>query len=667
MIETRSRLKSMMPDSFGIFFNQRNPYPHQAEVMPNIVRGFNQLLAAPTASGKTEAVLAPLYQRHLSFRRKHLSTIYVAPTKALVNDLHERLNEYLGTHSTGLVARHTGDRHEFSSKKGVFCLLATPEGLDSLQLRRSAELVNVRAIVVDEIHLLHGQARGQQLRHVIERISNSTIKPDSERDNFQIVGMTATLNDLNLVADIWLGKGAKVSSSGEKRDIELKLLEIEESGNKAYEYSMKITQWLKDTNTKKVLVFTNSRNLAHQLAVYLTNNLENSRWPVYLHFGTLTASEREIVEDKMKNDKSGVCIATSTLEIGIDIGNIDCIILADKPNGINSFLQRIGRGNRRTGLCKVVGFAKNDDDKDDYSVLLECARSGVMDDLYEYDRPSVRYQQVLSLAWKATRDDRAITAKGLYRIAGTTEHESVVQDMIDTGALNQRDGYLVPNDDLMEEGDKGLIHTVISGGSIGRVVDSKTGEVTMRDPESSSVGGVMFHRGGTRRLERGDNESIFLGESVHKIDRIAKVRTTRGTIRVCKAIIQAKARLHGLNPNRWNVSSFRVLTFGGESMNFILAEVLSIMSNGVDLAATSEGVHGDIPTNIVSIAKIREKSLQIKEQDILPVECSRKFTNSTRYRNNLSEELLEIEQRNSVPWPLFISWLDEIEGIDFCS
>ena len=665
MTEPRSKLKLMMPDSFNVFFDRRNPYRHQAEVMPNIVRGYNQLLAAPTASGKTEAALAPLYQRHVSFRRKHLSTIYIAPTKALVNDLYERLNVYLGTRMEGLVARYTGDRHEFAVKEGVFCLLATPEGLDSLQLRRRAELTSVRAVVVDEIHLLHGQARGQQLRHVIDRIKIAAVEPASERDNFQIVGMTATLNDLQLVADLWLGKQAKISSSGDKREIDLNLLEIEDSADLAFEYSTKIAKWLKETNTKKVLVFANSRNLAHRLAVYLIPSMEGTRWDVHLHFGTLTASEREIVEDKMKSDRWGVVIATSTLEIGIDIGDVDCIILADIPRGINSFLQRIGRGNRRTGECKVVGFAKDDDDKVYYSALLECARSGVMDDLHEYDRPSVRYQQILSLAWRATRDGQAISPGGLVSMTGTAGHEPVLEDMIDTGSLIRRDGFLVPNDELMEEGDRGRLHTVISGGSVGMVVDAKTGETTMRDPEPSSVGSVMFHRGGTRRVEGGDDERIFLGDSVQNIDKIAKVRTTRGRLRVSKGIIQAKARLRGQNPRRWKVESHRILTFGGETMNMVLAEVLSVMASGTELNASDKYVEGDIPTSLISVETIRKKSVKIRDQRLFPDEVAKKFTNPSRFRGSLSDELVQIEQQNSIPWSLFFGWLDEIEGIDF--
>ncbi len=130
MSNSRAQLARMMPDAFPIFFAGRQPYAGQASVIPEIARGQNVLFAAPTASGKTEAAVAPLYQRHVSFRRGALSTVYVAPTKALVNDLYERLVTYLGIKHPGMIARYTGDRHEYSRAEGAFCVLVTPEALD---------------------------------------------------------------------------------------------------------------------------------------------------------------------------------------------------------------------------------------------------------------------------------------------------------------------------------------------------------------------------------------------------------------------------------------------------------------------------------------------------------------------------------------------------------
>ena len=413
MSSGRADLASMMPEAFPIFFSGRQPYPGQASVMPEIVRGSNVLFAAPTASGKTEAAVAPLYQRHVSFRRSALSTVYVAPTKALVNDLHERLVTYLGIRQPGTIARYTGDRHEYTRADGAFCVVVTPEALDSLQLRRPELLQSVRSIVVDEIHLLHGQARGQQLRHVISRIRSAAMVPRSKRDNFQIVGMTATLDDMHGVASLWLGEEAKVLSHGSAREIDLELVDVvvEEPGQADRAKAQQLARWLGRTGAEKVLVFTNSRNGAHAIAAHLHQELAGTRWPVHLHFGALPAAQRERVEEQMRSDRFGVCVATSTLEIGIDIGDIDTVVLAEMPRSVNGFLQRIGRGNRRSGICRVVGFRSSEDDEQLLQALLDCGRRGDLDDVYEYDRPSVRFQQVLSLAWRATRQDRSLTEK----------------------------------------------------------------------------------------------------------------------------------------------------------------------------------------------------------------------------------------------------------------
>ena len=104
-------LAHQMPDAWPVFFSGRRPRPAQALVMPRILRGASILFAAPTAAGKTEAAIAPLFQRHRSFRRDLLSVIHIAPTKALVNDLHGRLTEYLDLRFPGAVRRYTGDRH----------------------------------------------------------------------------------------------------------------------------------------------------------------------------------------------------------------------------------------------------------------------------------------------------------------------------------------------------------------------------------------------------------------------------------------------------------------------------------------------------------------------------------------------------------------------------
>jgi len=307
--------------------------------------------------------------------------------------------------------------------------------------------------------------------------------------------MTATLDDIPSVTKLWLGDDSRVVSYGTPREIDLELLDLPTDGSEEKEkvQARRLMSWLLSYDSDTVLVFTNSRNRAHSIAAQLHSELTTKKWPVHRHFGPLVASQRERVEERMRSERYGICVATSTLEIGIDIGDIDTIVLADIPGSVSGFLQRIGRGNRRTGTCRVIGFKSSEEEGQLFHALLDCARRGDLDDIHEYDRPSVNFQQVLGLTWKATRDDHALTMSKIAAIAGTDEHESVIWDMVDVGTLIDIRGALVPCDRLMDEGDAGRIHSVISGGKGGAVIDIKTGESALHDADENSAGGALFH------------------------------------------------------------------------------------------------------------------------------------------------------------------------------
>ena len=665
MSDTRAQLKRIMPDAFSIFFSERNPFAGQAAVMPRIVKGGSVLFAAPTASGKTEAVIAPLYQRHLTFQRNKLGVVYVAPTKALVNDLHERLITYLGIRHEGIIARHTGDRHEYRGSDGVFCLLVTPEGLDSLQLRCSDSLTSVRAVVVDEIHLLHGQARGQQLRHVIDRIRAVAKPPSDERDKFQVVGMTATLDDMPKVAEIWLGEGAKIVQEGTPRKINLEMLDVVEEKDKWRPKARRLASWLKSSRVKKVLVFSNSRNGAHALAVYLKSEMEGTSWPVHLHFGALPAHVRERIEKEMRTSTYGACVATSTLEIGIDIGDVDAVVLADPPRTISSFLQRIGRGNRRSDSCRVICFRSSKQDEQFMNALLDCARRGEQDDVFEHDRPSVRFQQILSLAWKSTRTDQPMSMSRMVAKAGTDLHGHVAEDMIETGALKNIQGALIPCNDLMDEGDEGRIHSVIGGGASGRVIDGKTGMDALYDPDESSVGGIAFHAGSMRVVKARDDGELFLGDVAKRLSRLARIKATGPAVPISRSVIRSLARQQGEDPNRWRMGRGAVLTWGGRVLNSVLAAVLSQTFPEVRFTATPEGIAGQRLSELgISLDKIRNAACSMMEKNNIPLSSAGAFSSGSKYSKLLSDELLAVERRRSVPWPLLFKWLDEVEEIE---
>jgi ATP-dependent Lhr-like helicase len=662
MNDDRATLARMMPDALPIFFDGRRPYESQRLVMPAIVRGQNILFAAPTASGKTEAAIAPLFQRHRSFARGRLSTVYVAPTKALVNDLYERLVGYLGTRFPEAIARYTGDRHEFRSPEGAFCLLATPEALDSLQLRRPAALSYVRALVIDEIHLLHGQPRGQQLRHVIDRLRVAAQPSRSLRDAFQLVGMTATLDDMQGVARLWLGNNPEVISSGTAREIDLDLLACAENDDPSPEQARVLADWINRTRAEKVLVFANSRNGAHALAAHLHRELEGSRWPVHLHFGSLAASQREIVEQRMRTERYGICVATSTLEIGIDIGDIDAVVLADPPPTVSAFLQRIGRGNRRTGKCRVVAFRRDESDERIYRALVDCGARGEIDDTFEYQRPSVEFQQALSLCWRATRQEKALNIRNLAKEAGC-DLAAVVGDMLDTGCMQDVRGALIPCDRLLDEADAGKIHSVIAGQAGPSVLDFRTGDVALKDADGSA-GGALFLGGQMRKLKIGEDGKSYLGDVATDPRRLAKIQGSGGKIVTGRAVIRGLARQLGENPDRWRTEGpEKLLTWGGETYNRLLSAVFS-RETGEEFEAFPFGVTGPMSSISLSMDWIRSIAARAEAANDLPVRVASKFTNSSKFISELSDRLRADEQRRSVPWAPFRCWLKAVEGID---
>ena len=660
----------MMPDAFPLFFDRRMPYRGQAVVMPDIVKGRDVLFASPTASGKTEAAVTPLFQRHLAYHRPVLSTVYIAPTKALVNDLHQRLLKYLVEPHPDAVARYTGDRHELGRIEGRFCVLVTPEALDSLQLRRPESLAWVRAVIVDEIHQLHGNPRGQQLRHVIDRIRRACLPPRSGKDRFQTVGMTATLDDMHEVARVWLGKGARVRQHGKSREIRTEWIEIEYTDGKDGRrvQAAELAHWINRALPTKCLVFTNSRDAAHRLAFHLNRQLKGKRWPVHLHFGALKAAEREKVEEDMRRKRHGICVATSTLEIGIDIGDVDAIVLADLPSTVSAFLQRIGRGNRRTGICRVVGVATPNGSETHFRALVDCGRLGELDDVHEYDRASVRFQQIFSLCWCSTRRGRGLSRPELEQVAGCPGHVPVAEDMIDVGHLKDVGGALVPSDPLMEEGDEGRMHTVIVGNPGKPVRDTRTGKDVMVDVDSGDDAfrgdSVVFIDGELREVIEGRDGSTYLGEDVSSADRLARILPTSPRLPMSRSLIRGLARQAGKDPTLWLWSPQRLQTWGGEMFNLLVKAFLEQNEFGSSFEEDDGGVSGLLVSRVPSIDQVRQWAFRVEQEGSLPLDLASRFVNRSRYLSRLSDEMRENESRLAVPWRGFHRWLDSIKGIE---
>ena len=223
------------------------------------------------------------------------------------------------------------------------------------------------------------------------------------------------------------------------------------------------------------------------------------------------------------------------------------MVLAEPPGSINTFLQRIGRGNRRSGVCRVLALYSSDHEKMVYEALLYCAKQGQLDDLHEYDRPSVRFQQLLSIAWKATRTDHPLTERNIHQHTGGKEHQDVIDDMLTTGSLREVRGALIPSDELMDEGDARRIHTVLSGSSGMTLIDSISGEAVAHGLDRQIHDGVVFIGGRRRTAIVSLTGEVHLSSvSSASSTPLSRLPSTRGKRGLSRCLVWGFAELFGV-------------------------------------------------------------------------------------------------------------------------
>lgn len=655
-----NQLISWLPDAWPLFFHKRGPRQIQQQAIPLILRGESVFLTAPTASGKTEAVVAPLYQRHISFKRDHMAVLYVAPTKALVNDIYYRLGDYLGggKEFSG-ICRYTGDHHDFKTPAGAFALVTTPEALDSLQLRHPQKLEHIRAVVVDEVHFIHGKARGEQLRYVIDRVRSKAKSPVNPKDMFQVIAMSATLNDMESVGRLWAGSQVKYVSAEDTREIKMDYLPVPDGKmeNIAEEVAATIRNLIDTTKLEKVLIFANTRNDAHHLSVSLNETFIGSRWPVHLHFGILETKVRDEIESELKRHRHGICVCTSTLELGIDIGDIETIILLSPPPSVSSFLQRIGRGSRRSEICKVVALVRNDNERFIYEALLDLACHGNLEAVHEYTRPSVAFQQILSHAWQGLRKEKPLTMKNLAVKTGGQDFSEVVDDMLAEGHLQLNQGALIPSAPLIDLGDRSVIHSVIAGDSAKPVYDGVTGELVAAI--GTGAGDGLYFLGGTlRRIASADRNSYVLEQvAPNGLRHIGKIPAARGGRGISRTLVWKIAEMTGHNPHIWSWSNDRLVTWGGWANNLLLKYLIDRHGYGTVSIFDAFALEGIKEREEITPASISE--LVGNSGITLSLREAEKFREPSKFYHYLSTTLMTKEAESAVPIAEFTQWLKD--------
>jgi len=349
----------------------------------------NALLLAPTGSGKTEAALLPLLNRLQRLKEtKELFgfyILYITPLRALNRDVFKRIEELCEHLGLTVAVRH-GDTTQYARRKQAIhppnLLITTPESLQAILpgKRLKHHLKTVFAIIVDEIHDLADSKRGTQLSLGLERLEHVIGK------RVQRIGLSATVGNPKEVAALLSGKGeVKTLWAGyDKRQMELSVAMPEPTDNhkqlaRKLSYPPHSVARLETivnlikTHTS-VIVFTNTRSFSEVLGAKM-----RALKPPYdfdVHHGSLSRTARLSAEDRLKTGVSRAIIATSSLELGIDIGQADLVIQYSSPREVSRMLQRSGRSGHGFGRSSkgVVIATVNLDDITESGVILRRAR-----------------------------------------------------------------------------------------------------------------------------------------------------------------------------------------------------------------------------------------------------------------------------------------------------
>lgn len=405
-----------------------------------ILDAANVVVLAPTAGGKTEAAFFPLLSSAIREDWGAPSILYLTPIKALINNQEERLS-----HLTGLVGRRAFKWHGdvSTSQRKAFLrdpadvLLTTPESLEAMLIskRVPSEVVfgNLRAVVIDEVHAFAGDDRGGHLSSVLERVQRF-----AKRD-LQRIGLSATVGNPTTILDWMQGSSLRrkrlVDPPKPSRTPKIELDFVGNLPNAAL-----VIERLHPG--AKRLVFADSRRQVEDLG----RELDERGVRAFVMHSSLSMAERTLAEREFAEGQNCVVVATSAMELGIDIGDLDHVLQIDSPRTVASFLQRMGRTGRRPGTTPNCTFLCTEPDTLlQAASLIELHREGYIEPV----RPPIGQahllaHQILALCLQEGSLRREDLATWIH---GSTALQRIAQPDIDAILTHmQRESLLVEDE-----------------------------------------------------------------------------------------------------------------------------------------------------------------------------------------------------------------------------
>jgi ATP-dependent Lhr-like helicase len=528
------------------------PTSAQGDAWPAIKAGRDVLIAAPTGSGKTLAAflcaIDGLVRQGLEEGLEdETQIVYVSPLKALSNDIHRNLDVPLAGIRKALCAQgladvvirswvRTGDtpqaERQRAAKLPPHIVVTTPESLYILLGSDSgrAMLKTTRAVIVDEIHAVASSKRGSHLAQSLERLSAIC------GGKLQRIGLSATQKPIEEVANFLVGAGADrkrplIVDSGHYRTRDLQL-EVPPSPLEAV-MSAEIWDQVYDRLAELIethrttLIFVNTRRMAERVTRKLSDRLGETR--VAAHHGSLAKEQRLDAEQRLKSGALSAMVATSSLELGIDIGDVDLVCQLGSPRSIAAFLQRVGRsGHSVGGQPKGRLFPLSNDDLVECAALIDSAARGELDRLIMPEAPlDVLAQQIAAEVnaeeWKEAELFTLIRRAWPYRNLEHETYASVLRMLADGFTTRRgRRGALIHRDEIngVLRGRRGARLTAITSG--GTIPDNSDFQVLL-EPENVVVGTVNEDFA----VESLQGDIFQLGNTAYQI-----IRVERGVVRV---------------------------------------------------------------------------------------------------------------------------------------
>src|SRR6059058_3146716 len=402
-----------------------DPTPAQELGWPAIASGEHVLIQAPTGSGKTLAAFLSAIDRLTAEPNRGLRLLYVSPLKALNYDVERNLRGPLaGLQSQLRVAVRTGDTPQKERaamlREPPDILITTPESLFLLLTSRARELLrSVETLILDEVHAVAGTKRGAHLALSVERLEALAAQP------VQRIALSATQRPLEEIGKfVSGGRPIELVDAGVAKELDLQVVvpvdDMREPGIESREEGWEprsiwpsmypaLVELVKAH--RSTIVFVNNRRLAERLALRLNEAAEEEI--ARAHHGSLAREQRTLIEEDLKAGRIPCLVATSSLELGIDMGAVDLVIQVESPKSVARGVQRIGRAGHSLGeVSKGRIFPKFRADLLESAVVARAMREGEIEETKIPRNPlDVLAQQIVAIS-----ADAEIATDDLYAL-----------------------------------------------------------------------------------------------------------------------------------------------------------------------------------------------------------------------------------------------------------